>query len=60
MNPRVGKAEADNFQNRIIASKFCKLIDDGVKSLCLLNKTESHDGMTDVAHYTSISDVIWS
>ena len=49
MNPCVGKAQADNFQNRIIASK---LIDDGVKSLCLQCKTESRDGTSDIERYT--------
>jgi len=35
-------------QNRIIASKLCKLIDDRVKSLYLQCKTESRDGMADL------------
>ena len=55
----MGKAQADNSQNRIIASNFCKLIDDGVKSLSLQCRTESCDGMADIACYTRISDVIW-
>ena len=59
MNPFMGKAQADNSQNRIIASNFCKLIDNGVKSLCLQCRTESCDGMADIACYTRISDVIW-
>ena len=43
-----------------IASKFCKLIDDGVKSLRLQFKTESCDGTADIARYTRINDIIWS
>ena len=49
---------AEHNKNRIIASKFCKLIDDGVKSICLQFKAESCDGMADRACYTCISDVI--
>ena len=60
MNPCVGAAQADDFQNRKIASKFCKLIDDGVKSLCLQCKTESRDGTVDIERYAHISDIIWS
>jgi len=55
----VGEAQADDFQNRENASKFCKLIDDGVKSICLQFKAESRDGTADIAFYTRISDVIW-
>ena len=43
-----------------IASRFCKLIDNGVKSICLQYKAESRDGTADIARYTRISDVIWS
>ena len=56
----MGEEQADDSQNRIIASNFCKLIDDGVKSLCLQCRTESRDGTADIACYTCISDIIWS
>ena len=58
-NSCMGEAWADDFQNRIIASKFCKLIDDGVKSIRLQFKVESCNGTAGIAHYTHISDVIW-
>ena len=58
MKPGVGAAYADNFQSRAIASKFCKLIDEGVKSLCLQCKAETHDGTADIASFTRISDII--
>ena len=60
MNSCVGEAQADDSQNRTIASNFLKLIDDGVKSLCLQYRIESHDEMADIARYTCISDIIWS
>ena len=64
INPCVGEAQANNFQDRKIASNFCKLIDDGVKSLCLQcraeSRAESRDETADIAHYTSIIDVIWA
>jgi len=47
MNLCVGEAKADDPQN-IIASNFCKLIDDGVKSLCLQCRAESRDGTADI------------
>ena len=52
MNSCVGKAQADDFQNRTIASKFCKLIDDGKEyNLCLQFKTKSCDGMAALHSY---------
>ena len=54
MNPCMGRVQSDDFQNIRIASKSFKLIDDGVKSICLQFEAESCDGMADIARYIRI------